>query len=104
MEVALDITDEADLPFMAPNYSPGLHNVIVSLGLAYAEEEYFRAIPTRGVFNDEASQRLELEVAAPCLATVQALALRTSCSSTVGDYSVGWVKNGLATRLCYASA
>lgn len=101
MEVALTLPEHA-IPLQAPNYSPVLHNVIVSLGLAYAKEDHLKAIVTRRAFNDEANRRLPNELAAPSLATVQALALRSSFASTSGDYSVGWINNGLAIRLCYA--
>jgi hypothetical protein len=102
MQLALNHADEADLPIIAPNYSPGLHNVIIALGLAYAEEDYLRDTTTRNMFIKEADQRLEEELTRPCLATVQALALRTSFSSTAGEYAVAWLRNGLSVRLCYA--
>lgn len=101
MEVAFGL-EESDIHVQAPNYSPVLHNIIVSLGLAYAKEEHLKAIVTRRAFYDEANRRLAGELAAPSLATVQALALRSSFSSTSGDYSVGWINNGMAIRLCYA--
>ncbi|BEI80510.1 hypothetical protein CcaverHIS002_0110390 [Cutaneotrichosporon cavernicola] len=101
MELALDLA-EADIPVAAPNYSPLLHNVILCLGLAYADEGYLRAVTTRRAFHEEANRRLDAEIGNPSLATVQGLALRSSFSSTEGDYSVGWINNGLATRMCYA--
>jgi hypothetical protein len=102
MEIALSIENVADLPLAAPNYSPLTHNVIIALGLAYADEEHLRAISTRQMFNNQAQQHFDRELASPCIATVQALALRSSFPSTVGDYSVGWMNNGLAIRMCYA--
>lgn len=102
MEIALGIEDEADLPLVAPNYSPLTHNIIIALGLAYAEEEHLRAVSTRRMFMDQANKHLERELGAPCIATVQALTLRSSFPSTAGDYSVGWINSGLAVRMCFA--
>ncbi|MDN8677465.1 hypothetical protein Q0N25_13845, partial [Staphylococcus aureus] len=89
-------------PLLTPNYSPLLHNVIISVGLAYADEEHLHAAQTRRIFYQEGTKHLEREAASPSLATVAALALRSSFSSTVGDYSIGWVYFGLASRLVYA--
>lgn len=101
MEIALTL-NEQDIPLLAPNYSPLLHNVILCLGLAYSDEGYLRAVSTRRAFHEAATKRLDAEIGNPSLATVQGLALRSSFSSTEGDYSVGWINNGLATRMCYA--
>ncbi|WOO80275.1 Nitrogen assimilation transcription factor nit-4 [Vanrija pseudolonga] len=102
MEIALSLDNIEDLPLLTPNYSPLLHNVIISVGLAYADEEHLHASQTRRIFYQEGTKHLEREAASPSLATVAALALRSSFSSTVGDYSIGWVYFGLASRLVYA--
>lgn len=93
---------EADLPVVAPNYSPLLHNMVLAVGLGFVEEEHLRAIVTRKLFMQEGDKHMNRECASPCVATVQALAVRGSFMSTMGDYSIGWVHHGLANRLCYA--
>jgi hypothetical protein len=102
MDIALWTENEADLPVVAPNYSPLLHNLCLALGLAFSDEEHLRALSTRRVFATEGAKHIDRECANPCVATVQALAIRSSFASTMGDYSLGWVNHGLANRLCYA--
>lgn len=87
---------------MAPNYSPLLHNIILAIGLAFSDEEHLRVLSTRRKFAAEGEKHVDRECSHPCVATVQALAIRSSFASTMGDYSLGWVHHGLANRLCYA--
>ncbi|WOO85324.1 Nitrogen assimilation transcription factor nit-4 [Vanrija pseudolonga] len=94
--------DQADLPVATPNYSPLLHNMMLSLGLAYMDEEHLRSPATRRTFAKEGMKHMERECATPSVATVQALCLWSSHSSTLGDHSLGWVNFGLAVRLSYA--
>lgn len=98
------VPQELDLPVTAPNYSPLLHNMILAVGLGFADEEHLRALVTRRLFMQEGDKHLNRECANPSVATVQALAIRGSFMSTMGDYSIGWVHHGLANRLCYARA
>lgn len=102
MEIALGTALESDLPLMAPNYSPLLHNIILAIGLAFSDDEHLRALSSRRKFAAEGEKHIDRECSHPCVATVQALAIRASFASTMGDYSLGWVHHGLANRLCYA--
>ncbi|KAL1405676.1 hypothetical protein Q8F55_009315 [Vanrija albida] len=102
MRIALELDDTADLSAAAPNYSPMLHNMVLALGLSYADEAHLRALSTRRQFLEEAMRHIDRECVAPCVATVQALAFRAGYSSTMGDYSLGWINFGQAIRLCYA--
>ncbi|BEI84463.1 hypothetical protein CcaverHIS002_0410670 [Cutaneotrichosporon cavernicola] len=101
MEIA-QWTEVSELPVMAPNYSPLLHNYALAVGLAFSDEEHLRAQSTRRLFAKEGDSTLERECSTPCVGTVQGLAVRASWASTMGDYSLGWVHQGLATRVCYA--
>lgn len=102
MDIAMTTPQEADLRVVAPNYSPLLHNMVLAVGLGFVEEEHLRALVTRRLFMQEGDKHLNRECANPSVATVQALAIRGSFMSTMGDYSIGWVHHGLANRLCYA--
>jgi len=102
MEVAIWTEHESDLPVVAPTYSPLLHNIILAIGLAFSDDEHLRALSTRRRFAAQGEKYLDRECSNPCVATVQALAIRSSFASTMGDYALGWVNHGLATRLCYA--
>ncbi|TXT07674.1 uncharacterized protein COLE_04598 [Cutaneotrichosporon oleaginosum] len=95
-------TEVSELPVATPNYSPLLHNYILAVGLAFSDEEHLRAQTTRRLFATEGDRTLDRECSMPCVGTVQGLAIRASWASTMGDYSLGWVYQGLATRVCYA--
>lgn len=101
MEVA-QWTEVSELPVVTPNYSPLLHNYTLAVGLAFSDEEHLRAQSTRRLFATEGDRNLDRECSTPCVGTVQGLATRASWASTMGDYSLGWVHQGLATRVCYA--
>ncbi|WOO85323.1 Nitrogen assimilation transcription factor nirA [Vanrija pseudolonga] len=102
MRVALALDKTADLAAAAPNYSPMLHNMILALGLSYADEPHLRALSTRRQFLEESMRYIDQECVVPCVGTVQALAFRAGYSSTMGDFSLGWINFGQAIRLCYS--
>lgn len=102
MRVALALDDTAKLAAEAPNYSPMLHNMILALGLSYANEPHLRALSTRRQFLEEGMRHIDRECVVSCVATVQALAFRAGYSSTMGDFSLGWINFGQAIRLSYA--
>lgn len=103
LEIAVRTTDTADLPVIAPNYSPALHNIILAMGLAFMPEEHLRALCTRTLFLKQANKNIEdIEITNACVATVQAVAILGSFYSTSGKYSMGWLANGMSGRLCYA--
>ncbi|OXC63478.1 hypothetical protein AYX13_06698 [Cryptococcus neoformans] len=79
-------------------YSPMLHNCILAIALMFMDDQYLRDPATRKLLADEAVKYMEIELPRPTLATVQALALRSSYHSTLGDHTVGWTYFGLAER------
>lgn len=79
-------------------YSPLLHNAILSIALMFADDENLRDSNTRAVFDTEGEKYLSAELSKPTLATVQALAVRASYRSTLGDHLGGWIAHGLADR------
>ncbi|KAL7424094.1 hypothetical protein Q5752_001679 [Cryptotrichosporon argae] len=80
------------------HYSPLLHNVVLAIGLAFADEEQLRADNVREMFVRQAKRYLDEEIVAPSLASVQALALLSSYYSTKGSHSVGYAYMGMAER------
>nr|ADE10063.1 transcription factor [Tremella fuciformis] len=102
MQVALREENDEHISTRTPYYSPMLHNMILALGLAYAEEQHLRALTTRTLFAEEGARHQSVECSASSVATVQALALYASFHSTNGDYSLGWFHFGSAMRACYA--
>jgi hypothetical protein len=100
--VALATNPDWDMVIGAPNYSPLLHNMVLAIGLAFLDDEHLRALPTRRKFAAWGERHLDREIASPSVASIQALALRSSFASTMGDYQLGWVHQGVANRTCYA--
>jgi hypothetical protein len=98
MAVAVKTTDISSLPVLTPNYSPMLHNAVLSLALALSDEPHLRSMSTRRVYLEAARQRIDIECSKPCLATVQALTFVSSFFSTMGDYTLGWTYFGMANR------
>lgn len=85
-------------PLRTTYYSPMLHNCILAIALMFMDDQYLRDPATRKLLADEAVKYMEIELPRPTLATVQALALRSSYHSTLGDHTVGWTYFSLAER------
>nr|XP_019046774.1 hypothetical protein I302_03377 [Kwoniella bestiolae CBS 10118]OCF25704.1 hypothetical protein I302_03377 [Kwoniella bestiolae CBS 10118] len=100
--IRLSVGTPVKLSSAAPNYSPMLHNAILSLALAYSDEPHLRAVPTRRVYFQEAMRLQDDECVAPNIATIQALALLSSYQSTLGQFDLGWMYFGRAIRACYS--
>jgi hypothetical protein len=84
-------------------YSPFLHNIILAIGLRFADDVNLQTHATRSLFADEANKYMRIEMSRPVLATVQALALMSSWHSLSGQHSAGWIYFGLAERLSQSS-
>ena len=85
------------------HYSPMLHNIILAIALVFVDEPLLQNTVTRALFADLADKHLESEMARPTLATVHALALKSSYHSTLGEHTVGWTCFGLADRAAQSS-
>lgn len=84
-------------------YSPFLHNIMLSIGLKFADEPHLREAKTREVFATRAMSFLDEELQRPSLATVLALAIKSSYHSTMDEHTVGWTWFGLADRAAQTS-
>lgn len=98
LSVALALPPETPLPRYSL-YSPFLHNIILALALRWADDGYLCTDETRAVFAKQANVYMVAELARPVLATVQALAIKSSYHSTEGDHTTGWAYFGMSERL-----
>jgi hypothetical protein len=80
------------------HYSPLLHNEVLSIALTFADEEHLRVRSVRNIFASEAQKYLSAELERPTIATVHALALKSSYHSTNDEHTAGWTYMGMAER------
>ncbi|KAK4689029.1 urea carboxylase, partial [Tremellales sp. Uapishka_1] len=81
-----------------PNFSPLLHNAILSIALGFSDEAHLRSPTTRKMFAQKAKSFIDREVEKPCIATVQALAHLASYHSLAAEHNIGWMYIGMALR------
>lgn len=103
-----DMEDILSSPHLGPpsrsaQYSPFLHNIVLSIGLKFADEPYLRDAKTRELFALRALSFLNEELERPTLATVLALAIKSSYHSTMDEHTAGWTWFGLADRAAQTS-
>lgn len=83
-------------------YSPLLHNAILSVALAFADDDDLKPFEVRRAFAVEAQKHMEREGQKPTLASVQGFAILSSFHSSLGGHSHGWLSFGLASRAAEA--
>ena len=80
------------------HYSPFLHNIILAMALRLSDDLTLNTASNRMMFAAAAEMYMSRELPRPTLATVQALAIKSSYHSTLGDHTGGWAYFGMADR------
>jgi Fungal specific transcription factor domain len=83
-------------PPKTPHYSPMLHNALVALALAFADEP-FNDIKTRQIYASAAKSFIEDECRKPNLSVVHALSVLSSYHSSQGDQTLGYMYFGMSS-------
>ena len=86
-------------PPKTPHYSPMLHNALVALALAFADEP-FNDIKTRQIYATAAKSFIEDECRKPNLSVVHALSVLSSYHNSQGDQTLGYMYFGMTSSLC----
>ena len=77
------------------HYSAMLHNAILALGLAFADDPKLRRHEFRAIFAQEAKKYVEIDGIRPTLATVQAFAILANFHSGLGQQGLGFMYMGM---------
>ena len=75
-----------------------LHNALVALALAFADEP-FRDFEIRRFYADHAKSFIETECRIPNLSVVHALSVLASFHSSQGDQTLGYLYFGMTSSL-----
>jgi Fungal specific transcription factor domain len=85
-------------PPKTSHYSPMLHNALVALALAFADEPW-NDIKTRQIYASAAKSFIEDECRKPNLSVVHALSILASYHSSLGDQTLGYMYFGMTSFL-----
>jgi len=94
MYIALTLRPIGAAKPQTPHYSPMLHNAIMALGLAYADDPAHRHPDFRAVFARKASSYIEPDATRPTLATVQALGILSHYYGGLCQQGLGFMYTG----------
>lgn len=89
-------------PPRTPHYSPMLHNALVALALAFADDPKLRDLKSRQCFANYAKSFIEAECRKPNLSVVHALSVLSSFHSSQGDQTLGYMYFGMSARMSQA--
>jgi hypothetical protein len=81
-------------PPKTPHYSAMLHNALISLALAFADDPELCDMRSRQYFARKAKEYIESECQRPSLAVLHALSILGSFHSTQGDQTLGYIYFG----------
>ncbi|KAJ7028670.1 hypothetical protein C8F04DRAFT_1289671 [Mycena alexandri] len=86
-------------PPRTPNYSPMLHNAILSICAVFSDNPYIRDPKTRELFATKAKASLETECQKPTICLVPALAFIGSYHADAGDRILADLFFGMSTKI-----
>ncbi|KAJ7845918.1 hypothetical protein B0H13DRAFT_2094598 [Mycena leptocephala] len=89
----------SERPPRTPNYSPMLHNAVLSLCTIFSDDPYLRDAQTRRRFIDAAIKCLEVECKKPDISLVQSLACIGSFYTDLDDRIKGELYFGMSSRI-----
>ncbi|KAJ7721047.1 hypothetical protein B0H16DRAFT_1699809 [Mycena metata] len=89
----------SESPPRTPNYSPLLHNAILSISAVYSDNPYLRDPKTREVFAKAAKASLEIECQKPTICLVPALAFIGSYHADAGDRFLADLFFSMSTKI-----
>ena len=98
MHRALSLPPSATQP-RAAHYSPMLHNAVLALATAYADDPVLKSPRCRNAFAERAKSYIESETQKPTIALVTALGTLAAFHSVCGDQSLAYLYFGMAGRV-----
>jgi hypothetical protein len=101
MHRALSLPADGPLPKSA-HYSPMLHNAMLAVATAYADDVQIKSKEHRMKFAAKAKEYIEGECHKPTVSVVQALAHLSSFHSGLAEQSVGFMYFGMSVRMAQA--
>jgi len=101
MNLCLSVNPQTPPPLRTSQYSPLLHNAILSLAANYSDSAYLEVVDWGAPFAARAKQQIDSESERPMLSTVAGLALLGSYHSGSAKHGLGYMYAGMGFRMSY---